>query len=330
VKIDDSSIIVEMKFGSHLYGTSTPESDLDFKGIYMPSEWDMFLGRVKKSISENTKTSQVEGDKNTAEDVDREFYSLQYFVKLACEGQTVALDMLHAPDDCIITTSVIWEELVAHRKQFYTRNLSAFVGYAQKQAAKYGIKGSRLNDVQKVIDFLDREPVRFNITGEAHRLGRWWEELPDGEHISKTGKCYDRNDHLHPAVYEVCGKKIQETASVDYALDILKRYHKQYGERAKKAARSEGVDWKAMSHALRAAYQVEEILTEDGITFPLKMAGYLKIVKAGIFDYPSVAEELEEQIAKVKKLVAMSDLPEEVNIDMWERWLVSTLQRGME
>ncbi len=28
--------IVQMKFGSHIYGTQLPSSDLDIKGIYLP------------------------------------------------------------------------------------------------------------------------------------------------------------------------------------------------------------------------------------------------------------------------------------------------------
>jgi RNA repair pathway DNA polymerase beta family len=30
-------LVVKMRFGSHLYGTATPESDLDLKGVYLPS-----------------------------------------------------------------------------------------------------------------------------------------------------------------------------------------------------------------------------------------------------------------------------------------------------
>ena len=33
----ENNIIVLMKFGSHLYGTNTENSDTDLKGIYMPT-----------------------------------------------------------------------------------------------------------------------------------------------------------------------------------------------------------------------------------------------------------------------------------------------------
>jgi predicted nucleotidyltransferase len=44
-------LIVEMRFGSHLYGTATPESDLDFKGVYLPEARDILLQRVKPTVT---------------------------------------------------------------------------------------------------------------------------------------------------------------------------------------------------------------------------------------------------------------------------------------
>jgi len=80
-------------------------------------------------------------------------YSLHYFINLACEGETIALDMLHVPDDKVVEKHPVWDEIVLNRQKFYTKNLKAFVGYARRQASKYGIKGSRLNDIKKVLDF---------------------------------------------------------------------------------------------------------------------------------------------------------------------------------
>lgn len=42
--------ILEMKFGSHLYGTNTENSDMDFKGIYLPTAREIVLGTYKKTI----------------------------------------------------------------------------------------------------------------------------------------------------------------------------------------------------------------------------------------------------------------------------------------
>jgi len=51
--------IVEIKFGSHLYGTATAESDLDIKRIYIPSAKDILLQRIKPVIVEK-RTKKLE------------------------------------------------------------------------------------------------------------------------------------------------------------------------------------------------------------------------------------------------------------------------------
>ena len=145
------NIIVKMKFGSHLYGTNTKDSDLDYKGVLLPTKEQIFLNKVPKSYSEKTGN---DNSKNTKDDIETEMYSLHYFLKLACKGQTVALDMLHAPDNMILETSNIWKSIVAHKVLFYTKNMQAFLGYAVKQCGKYSCKGSRLNNIEQVLKVL--------------------------------------------------------------------------------------------------------------------------------------------------------------------------------
>jgi DNA-binding transcriptional ArsR family regulator len=305
--------IVKMKFGSHLYGTSTADSDTDYKGIFLPFKRDLLLSKIPKSFTCNTKT----GDgKNEPGDVDTEIYSLHYFIRMACEGQTVALDMLHAPDSVIVHSSFVWDKLVANREQFYTKNLKAFVGYARKQAAKYGIKGSRLNAAGVVLNTL-------NEFVEDGRLADIWICLPEGEHIIK-----------HPPnanglrEYEVCGRKVQETARIGYAKEVFGKFYENYGERARKAANNEGIDWKAVSHALRAAFQVKEILAEKTITFPLREAEYLRAVKQGQLDYQSVvAPRLEALMDEVEELTKMSDLPMKVDRKFWDDFIVWVMEK---
>ena len=88
--------IVQMKIGSHLYGTATPESDIDIKAVYIPSARDILLQRVSPVVSESR--IKARGEKNTPADTDCESFSLQRYLELLAEGQTVALDMLFSPD----------------------------------------------------------------------------------------------------------------------------------------------------------------------------------------------------------------------------------------
>ena len=302
-------ILVDMVFGSHLYGTNSETSDRDYKGVFMPTREQVLLQRVPHSINESTKKGT---EKNTAEDTDRERYSLHYFMHLACEGETVALDMLHAPKEFWLSHSSIWEDLVSRRHMFYTRSLKAFVGYARRQAAKYGVKGSRLSEAKKVIEFLSVQPASL-------RIGDVWDQLPEGEHIHKTSNEVDQ-------LYEVCGKKLTAKGYCHHYVPMLQAFADRYGDRARQAEENKGVDWKAVSHAFRAAYQVKHILVNGGYTYPLPETEFIKRVKSGTMHFANeVGPQLDRLMEELEGLSEVSTLPAKVDRAYWDQWLCEVL-----
>ena len=304
-------MVMKCIFGSHLYGCDTPESDKDYKGIYLPNIEDCILNKIPKSFS---KTSGDDRSKNTKEDIDEEIYSLQYFIELACEGQTIALDMIHCNDECLIENSDIWEEIRKNRNKFYTKNLKAFVSYCRTQSAKYGIKGSRLNTSQEVLNFLN------TYKGKSYKLQDVWDKLPSLEHTYILDDPKNKDIKL----YQVCGKKFQSTSKINYIIPILEKFYNDYGERAKLAKENKNIDWKSLSHAIRAALQTKEILTTMDLVFPLKDAKLLLDVKQGKLDYTTeIAPMLENLMDEVEELSKLSTLPEKVDRKFWDDFIVS-------
>jgi len=298
--------LVEMKFGSHLYGLDTPLSDVDYKGIYLPTLDELLLHNYKETIKSSTGPKD---DKNRPGDIDREFMSLDRFIRLACEGQTLAIDMLHCKNP--ISSSPEWEYLVSHRKEFYTKNLGAFVGYIKRQAAKYGIKGSRLSSIKNVFNTL--EPY---IHDKTCILKSICDVLPIDENIEFVEK--DGNEF-----YKVNEKYFQLTNTAEYVYENLKKIYDSYGHRAKQAEQNDGVDWKAISHALRAGYQARDIFTKGDFEYPLKVTDFLLAVKQGKLDFKTeVSPVLEELVKTVQNLSDFSVLPEKVDSDRWDKWLL--------
>ena len=308
-------IIVKMKFGAHLYGTATSDSDLDYKGIFLPTKEQLLLGCVPKSHNYSTGKDE---SRNTRNDIDIELYSFHYFIKLACDGQTVAMDMLHAPESMILMKSKIWDKIVKNKQKFYTKNLKSFIDYARRQASKYGIKGSRINAALQVLEKLKKEDP-------SKKMRAVWNQLPRVEH------CYDvAPDPNGMRQYQVCGKSFQESATIGYVIPILEKFYNDYGRRAKLAAENKNIDWKAVSHALRAAYQTKEILTENTINFPLRTADFLIKVKKGKLDYLSeVGPVLETLMEEVENLALSSNLPETVDRKFWDQFICDMLEREL-
>ena len=305
-------IICQTIFGSKLYGTDGPNSDTDYKSVFMPTEMEILTGKIPRSIN---MTTGGNFSRNGAEDIDHESFSLHYFMELLQQGQTVALDMLHGDRETV--TSPLWEYLKGHKKEFYTKNMKAFVGYARKQAAKYGVKGSRLDAVREALAFLTMAGDRtiFELWNE----GRLWE----GEHCHITiMRHVSGQEDLQHSYWEVCGKKMTFGGKASHYMGMLKKFYENYGGRAKLAAENHGVDWKAISHAFRAAYQTRMILSGHGYAYPLPQTEMLKKIKAGELDYLTVvAPQLDKVMDEIEMLGRESTLPEMVDYERWQTWL---------
>jgi hypothetical protein len=301
------NVIFKTIFGSHLYGCSSPNSDSDFKGVYLPSKEECYLNQIEKSFHT---TSGKPLEKNTKDDIDEEIYSLQYFFKLAKQGEMGVIDMIHSPCNKWLVKSDIWSNLHANRFRFYSKNMKGYLGYIKTQTAKYGIKGSRVASIENVIKNLSEYDSYRKLTDV-------WDKLPIDEFS------YPTKNIINPKLpelrhYECCGKMITETVTIEYALDILNRILKGYGERAKLARDNSGIDWKAVSHAFRASYQIKEILTTGDLKYPLKEAPELLKIKLGQYHYlnDGIPEKIENLISEINSLIDSSKLPEKVD----EKW----------
>lgn len=312
--VDKEDEVFEGVFGSHLYQLNTENSDRDYKGIYMPTAKDIVLGIAKRNI---TKTTGSRVGKNTAEDVDSEVFSLQEFIKLACEGQTVAIDMLHTPEELTITYGKQWLFLMQNRTKFYSKNMNAFMGYVKKQAAKYGIKGSKLQILEDILSICDSTEFRDTRVFKYDKLKDISSILPNTEH-TRWEDNYDTGQQF----YIVNGSLNQDNISLKEFRSRIQKQYDNYGERAKLAKDNKGVDWKAVSHALRAGYQLKSILEDGDFEYPLKETHFILDVKQGKLDYlTEVAPELESLVAYLEELTEKSSLPDQVDKVFWEEWL---------
>lgn len=303
--------VVKMKFGSHLYGTDTPSSDLDFKSVYIPDAEAILLQRVKASIKHAPE--KAFGEKNAAGDVDDDNYSLQRYLSLLIEGQTVALDMLFAPDRVLIETSPVWEMLRANTPRLLTKKSLAFVGYCRQQANKYGIKGSRVSAAKLIADLFEKA---LTEKGTQAKVGECETDIRaiQNEHVAVVEYPMDSTGKLGLYI-ECCNRKIAFTNTVKHAHEVYSKIYEAYGARAKLAQTNEGVDWKALSHAVRVGHEALELLITGKITLPLKNAEYVLAIKQGRQRYDDVAKEIEHLLIRIEEESITSSLPAEADRD---------------
>ena len=305
--------IVEMRAGSHLYGTNTPASDLDLKSVYLPSARDLLLQQVKGVIVGARPKAQ--GERNAPGDVDREAYSLQRFLTLLADGQTMALDMLFAPDSAMTAPPApLWREIQANAHRLVSRRSASFLGYCRQQASKFGARGLRVEAARAMLAALTEAEARLGATAKLESIAAELEiraaqggagAIPHVALIDIPAPGGALIRHL-----EICGRKTPYTASIKIARESAQRLLDEYGKRSLEAARNEGVDWKSLSHAVRVGREAIELLQTGRITLPLPCAGYILRIKLGQVESEAVSDEIDRLLMEVEAAAAASTLPE--------------------
>lgn len=309
--------IVRMQFGSHVYGTNLPTSDLDYKSVLIPDGLDLIMQRPTRHVLNNTKEDSTK--RNTAEDVDDEAFSVQTFLRLVNEGQTVAMDILWTPKSFYLETSEAWEAIWKCREALTHCGTSAYIGYTKQQASKYGLKGFRVALLRQTLEWLKSFP---NDRDRLFEIGedkiQAFIKSTGNEKDAKISMCKAPNGKLEPHL-DICNKKIPYHSSILYAKEIFQKIFDRYGQRAIDAENNKNVDWKACMHAVRVAREAEELLLTGNITFPRPEADLLLRIRKGEMPYKECEALIEEGLVKIEAAQARSILPEKPNYALTER-----------
>lgn len=125
-----SDLAIFVRAGSHAYGTDRPDSDDDYRDVYLAPTVDLFRLRGPAESFD-------------CQDPDVTLYELAKFAKLAAACNPTVLEVLWAEP---LHLSPAGQLLRAHRQVFLSRRaLKTYGGYAHQQLAKAtkGVGGSR-------------------------------------------------------------------------------------------------------------------------------------------------------------------------------------------
>ena len=98
-------LICQLVGGSNLYGLNTPESDVDYRGIFVATD--------KKYTTGFEKIESIVRDG----DVDATFYEIGHFLRLLRKSNTQVMEILFAPDGAFTYKDPDFDEI---RKRKYT------------------------------------------------------------------------------------------------------------------------------------------------------------------------------------------------------------------
>lgn len=317
--------------GSHLYGTATPASDLDYKGIFLPSHPQHPFFATKKKHTQPHSFEISTGSDNSSngkDDVDQAYFSVQQFFENLAKGEAGAMDLLFSmwnPEWTVKQDIHFVNWCKENYLKLITSNPKAFIGFATGQARRYGVKGQRYNELTNFI-----ESTKWAVSSENKwkldpstklleiELGTLI-EYKEYDHIKQTKAPASRGVDGDWIYLQVLDKLYSPYVSIGHLLTLLIAMEASYGDRVKNT--DDGIDWKALSHATRATLEIKELLSTGTIKFPLKDAGVLLEIKQGKYRLDTVIGMLEQHIQDVDALMLTTTLPAETDPDFTKSYI---------
>ncbi len=296
-------------FGAHLYGTDTPNSDRDYKVLYLRCPEDRLDQKYRDHYVIKTADNTA---RNSSDDIDVEMFEVNRFMKLLYDGHILCLDMMFTKSNMMMhKPDPLWDLIFANREKFISKSVEYYFTYVIDQAKKYGIKGSRLGTLKTVMPLFEQK-IQSGMS--KIRL------CDDPEFLQQVASfplielvIFDQNNlRMGKNYLDVLGKKITLSSRYENAYAVLENFLHLYGQRIHDVVANNGVDWKAMSHAVRSLTQGIELYQTGMIEFPLHNRDLLKDIKAGNYSFKDVEIMLADLSSDLRAAMKSSIFPDQV------------------
>lgn len=323
--------------GSHAYGMATPESDKDYRGL--------FVGMPRNVMTPFFPIDQVTGVDGEKDSV---VYEINKFMKLLTEQNPNILELLWVDEKFIGYNSIWYKELREHRKELLSSKCRhTFSGYAFSQLKRIRGHNKWINNPQpkrrpKEIDFVS---VVYNFTNnklwnktvptegfKAYGLGNDMYALKQ-----VSGKIFDllfktnlppiNWIDIHEAIKEVESHSLT-TLKPDLIVKFSRQMYKEHvenwksywdwkknrNEKRSELEKQHGYDTKHASHLIRLLRMGKEILETGEVLVLRPDTDDLKAIRNGKYTYDEIVEMAETMEAELEIAYKATALP--WNVDM--------------
>ena len=330
--------LFSVKYGSSLYGTTTPTSDVDWKVVYLP-KFDALLRNDRVSNVKELPVGKADGEKMKANEEETEYIPLQVFLNDFFAGQTYAVelafamlagesDVAHAESSYSLRVQWMVKDLTS---RFLHSNLKGMLGYAVGQATKYGMKTQRFLQAQTLLKMVEKDFEPYNLENpdevvefESLRLRDRPELLAA---LLATGTCKYEAPSVENGNQEFIvlpnKKSFPYGVKWTYFVRNLKGTLQEYGHRVRTSL--DGEDWKALMHALRISQQVLELHTSGKMNFPRANREELLSVRRGEVAKDEVLERFAAVMQQLEEPGVLPELTEEL-AEEFSDWKDATLR----
>jgi len=330
-KIAEDNKIMECYSGSHAYGTSTPESDVDYRGLFVaPRIYTTPFHTIEQYTAPKPE--------------DRVLYEVSKFLKLVSDQNPNVIEFLWVDDDSILFRNEIYDYLRSQREKLLSSQAKfRFAGYAFSQLER--IKGHnkwinnpqpkeppRQTDFVKLVhNFSDDKILKIDIYDyrDDYRLIPFEGNL-FGLYVMKDYQTFN-DDYTLNSVYDPDEDAfVNDDGTRRHPLFVVKfckeeylhakRKHKDYWTWKKernpiRAALEEkyGYDCKHAMHLVRLMRMCKEILTEGVVHVKRPDAEELLAIRNGSLTYEQVLQLAAQYDNEMNDLYKKTALQRSVN-----------------
>jgi hypothetical protein len=339
----NKNLIFSCIVGSQAYGTATPTSDIDKKGVYVQPTDEVVSFKYQE---------QVEVGKDEC------YYEIRRFLQLLQSANPTMLELLYSSEDCVLTTSPAFQLIINNRDKFLTQKcLNSFGGYAVAQIKKAKGLNKKMNwEKEKVAR---KTPIDFCYIyeeGKTKPVIQWlkeekydqkWCGLVALDHFKDCyALYYDHSSHygeIGNRTYEPLGfhgiqlddsnamrlssvpKYMKPEAIMHYDKDWYTVHCKDFREynvwlENRNTQRyvdikghNQQIDGKNILHCRRLLDTAIEIATEHTLKVRRPNAEYLLKIRKGEVPIQEIIDQAEEDLKGLDALYAKSGLPKDVD-----------------
>ena len=295
----NKQLILLFKAGSHFFDLNGPDSDTDYRGLYIDPYQDSYEANTDKVYLLDYKTKEG-NEKNSKDDCDVTLFSLTSFIGLLRRGDFNCMEILFTPEDKILYKTPLFDELVANRNDYLINDTSAFIGFIRKEAKRYGVNIYHYDIQMRFIKFLEQFPVYDRLADHWDAIKKYAEDHP-GEIKFSDSKISNSKSSKNIDAIVIASRMHISTGTIKYTTEAISEVCSKYGHRQKNMAES-GKEFKGLYHSLRLIYEANDLLDYGEFKFPFSEER-LKIlwdIKSGNVDQNWLFDTIDEEIEKIR------------------------------
>lgn len=286
--------VLEIQTGSHLYGTATEKSDRDFSGVFIAPE-EYYFGLKDIDEVDLSIVSKLESGKNDSDAVDRKFYELRNFLKLAMNNNPNIIEHLFVNKENIVSINYYGEELLKNAHLFPNKSAyKKFLGYASSQKHKMIIKEQNYTELSDALQFFEHQMPHNSLK----LLVEYREELVKAEIGSEKEHHFligDLNFLKSATTKKVYSMLKDRMSKISNRYELVTKY---------------GYDTKFASHLIRLLIEGYDLLMYGDLSFPLQSKDLILSIKSGAYTVNEIMKMSEYYEGELTAAFGVSTLPE--------------------